>query len=278
MDYSKYQHLLIEIDDGLATVTINRPEVYNAVNHRLHGELARIWRDLDDDPEVRAIMVTGAGEKAFSAGGDLAMLQHRMALPAEERFKETVSWEPRDLVYNMINCDKIIVSAINGVAVGAGLTVALLADVSIMAEEAKIGDGHMRLGVVAGDHAAMIWPLLCGMAKAKYYLLSCEFIDGREAERIGLVSKTVPRADVVATARKLAREFADGPRYALGMTKRSLNQWLRLGGITAFDYSLALEKMAFFSEDAQIGVKAVTTKTKPTFSKAKAKKSGGKKE
>lgn len=272
MDYSRYEHLLIEIDDGLAKVTINRPEVYNAVNHKLHGELGDIWRDLDRDPDVRAIVVTGAGEKAFSAGGDLAMLGHRMSLPAEERFRETVTWEPREIVYNMVNCDKIIVSAINGVAVGAGLAVALLADVSIMAEDAKIGDGHTRLGVVAGDHAAMIWPLLCGIAKTKYYLLTCEFVDGKEAERIGLVSRAVPRKDVVTTAMELGRRFADGPPYALAMTKRSINQWLRLGGITAFDYSLALEKMAFFSADAQAGVKAVREKTVPVFAPKRKKK------
>ncbi|MBI4191764.1 MAG: enoyl-CoA hydratase/isomerase family protein [Betaproteobacteria bacterium] len=273
MDYSSYRHLLIEIDNGVAKVTINRPEVYNAVNHRLHGELAEIWRDLGRDPDVRAIVVTGAGDKAFSAGGDLAMLGHRMALPSEKRFKETVTWEPRELVYNMVNCDKIIISAINGVAVGAGLAVALIADISIMAEDAKIGDGHTRLGVVAGDHAAMIWPLLCGIAKTKYYLLTCEFIEGREAERIGLVSKVMPRPEVVPAAMKLARQFADGSAYALGMTKRSINQWLRLGGLTSFDYSLALEKMAFFSEDAQAGVKAAREKTAPVFSSQRAAKS-----
>lgn len=268
MDYSSYQHLLIEIDNGVAKVTINRPEVYNAVNHRLHGELGQIWRDLDRDPAVRAIVITGAGDKAFSAGGDLAMLEHRMSLPAEERFNEAVSWEPRELVYNMVNCDKIIISAINGVAVGAGVAVALLADISIMAEDAKIGDGHTRLGVVAGDHATMIWPLLCGIAKTKYYLLTADLIDGREAERIGLVSRCVPRAEVVDTAMKLARRMADGPRYAQSMTKRSVNQWLRLGGITSFDYSLALEKMAFFSDDAQAGIKAVRDKTAPKFPSA----------
>jgi enoyl-CoA hydratase len=261
VDYSRYEHLLIDIESGVVTVTINRPDVYNAVNHRLHGELGDIWRDLDRDPEVRAIVVTGAGDKAFSAGGDLAMLEHRMALGAEERFEDSVTWEARDLVYNMVNCDKIIISAINGVAVGAGLAVALMADISIMAEEAKIGDGHVRLGVVAGDHAAMIWPLLCGIAKTKYYLLTAEMIDGREAERIGLVSKVLPRAEVLPAAMKLARQFADGPAYAQSMTKRSINQWLRLGGIASFDYSLALEKMAFFSKDAQKGVKAVRDKT-----------------
>lgn len=273
MDYSRYQHLLIDIDDRLAKVTINRPEVYNAVNHKLHQELGDIWRDLDRDPEVRAIVVTGAGDKAFSAGGDLAMLKHRMSLPSEERFEDIVNNDARDLVYNMINCDKVIIAAINGVAVGAGLAVAMMADISIMAEEAKMGDGHIKLGVVAGDHATMIWPLLCGMAKTKYYLLTAELIDGKEAERIGLVSKVLPRAEVLPAAMKLGRQLADGPAWAISQTKRSLNQWLRLGGITSFDYSMAVEKMAFFSADTQAGIKAMREKTTPVFPSSKVEKS-----
>lgn len=273
MDYSRYQHLLVDIDDGLAKVTINRPEVYNAVNHKLHQELGDIWRDLDRDPAVRCIVVTGAGEKAFSAGGDLAMLEHRMALPAEERFEDITNNDARDLVYNMVNCDKVIIAAINGVAVGAGLAVAMMSDISIMAEDAKIGDGHMKLGVVAGDHATMIWPLLIGMAKTKYYLLTAEMIDGKEAERMGMVSKVLPRAEVLPAAMKLGRQLADGPQWALSLTKRSLNQWLRLGGITAFDYSMAVEKMAFFSADTQAGVKAVRERKPADFpSKRKAAK------
>lgn len=273
MDYSHYQHLIVEIDDGLAKVTINRPEVYNAVNHVLHKELGNIWRDFDRDPDVRVIVITGAGDKAFSAGGDLAMLEHRMSLPAEERFEDVANNDARDLVYNMVNCDKVIISAINGVAVGAGLAAALMADISIMAEDAKIGDGHIRLGVVAGDHATMIWPLLCGMAKTKYYLLTSEMVDGREADRIGLVSKAVPRAEVVPTAMKIARQLADGPAFALSLTKRSLNQWLRMGGIASFDYSLMAEKLAFLSADAQAGVKAVRNK-KPADFPSKRRNSG----
>jgi enoyl-CoA hydratase len=165
----------------------------------------------------------------------------------------------------MINCDKLIVSAINGVAVGAGLAVALLADVSIMAEEAKIGDGHTKLGVAAGDHGAIIWPLLCGMAKTKYYMLTGEMLDGKEAERIGLVSKVMPRAEVVPYAREMAKRFSAGPQYAQSLTKRAFNQWLRLAGITSFDYSLAVEKMTFFSADAQDGVKAVRNKKQAQF-------------
>lgn len=271
VDYQEYEHLSVEIDDGVAKVTINRPEVYNAVNHRLHLELVDIWRDLGRDDRVRVIVVTGAGEKAFSAGADLSMLENRMSLPAEERYTDTVTWEARDLVYNMINCDKVIIAAINGVAVGAGLAVAIISDISIMAEDARIGDGHVKLGVTAGDHSAMIWPLLCGMARAKYYLLTAEMIDGKEAERIGLISKTAPRDQVVPEAMALAHKLASGSQHALSLTKRSLNQWLRLGGITAFDYSLALEKLNFFSADAQAGVQSIRDKQPAVFPSSQEK-------
>jgi enoyl-CoA hydratase len=262
-----YQHLLIDIRDNIATVTINRPDVFNATNDVLHRELTTIWRDLDNDPGVRVIVVTGAGDQAFSAGGDLGDIEARAALPSEERFEAVmqVMKEAQSIVYEMVNCEKVIISAINGVAVGAGLTVALMADISLMAEEARLTDGHARLGVAAGDHAAIIWPLLCGMAKAKYYLLTCDFIDGREAERIGLVSKALPRSELRVEAQRIAAQLAAGPQHALRATKRSLNQWLRLGGVTAFDYSLAMEMLGFFSGAPAEGARAIVEKRPPKF-------------
>ena len=217
VDYANvYEHLKVAISDGVAIVTINRPEKYNAVNHRLHLELVEIWTDLDRDPSVNVILVRGAGEKAFSAGADLDMLQHRMSLSSEDRYDDTITWEARDLVYSMVNCSKVIISAINGVAVGAGLAVALVSDISIIGEDTRLGDGHVKLGVAAGDHGAMIWPLLCGMAKAKYYLLTAEMIEGREAERIGLVSKAVPNEDVIAEATELAHSLSASALVKLG--------------------------------------------------------------
>jgi enoyl-CoA hydratase len=259
MDYSKYQHLTVEVTDGVALVTLNRPEALNATNNVLHRELTEIWPDIGRDPEVRVAVVTGAGDRAFSAGGDLGDLEERAALPAEQRFEAIVGLmkEAEQLVYTMVNCDKVIVSAINGVAVGAGLAVALLADISIIAEDARLSDGHLRLGVAAGDHAAMVWPLLCGMAKAKYYLLTSDFVDGREAERIGLVSKCVEKDQVLPEALAIARRLADGPQASLRFTKRALNQWLRLGGLASFDYSLALEMLGFFGQDPADGVAAI---------------------
>src|SRR3989441_4894547 len=240
MDYSAYQHLLIEKKDGIALLTINRPESLNSTNFRLHYELSRVWLDLAADDEVRVAVITGAG-RAFSAGGDFEVVEKSMG--NLEVVAQTMK-EARDIVHNMINCDKPIISAINGVAVGAGLAVALMADISIMSEPARITDGHLRLGVGAGDHAAIIWPLLCGMAKAKYYLLTAEFIDGKEAERIGLVSLCAPAEKLLDKAWEVANRLAAGPQNALRLTKRALNNWLRVAG-PIFDASLAYEMLNF---------------------------------
>ena len=264
-DYSTYQHLLVEKKDGVALLTMNRPEVLNATNFRLHNELSRIWLDLGADPEVRAALITGSGN-AFSAGGDFDMIENTIGDP--EAVARTMQ-EAGDIVHNMINLDKPVVSAINGVAVGAGLAVALLADISIASEDARITDGHIRLGVAAGDHASVIWPLLCGMAKAKYSLLTCDFLDGREAERIGLVSKAVPADQLMSTAMDVAIKLAAGPQPAIRGTKRALNQWLRQAAINSFDYSLALEMMGFFGADIREGLSALQEKRSPQFPSAR---------
>ena len=265
VDYSGYQHILIDKTDGIALLTLNRPEVLNATDFQLHNELSRIWLDLAKDPEVRVAVVTGAGT-AFSAGGDFEMIEQAIGNP------EVVAsnmQEAGDIVHNMINLDKPVVSAINGVAVGAGLAVALLADISIASERARFTDGHIRLGVAAGDHAAVIWPLLMSMAKAKYYLLTCDFLDGKEAERIGLVSMVVPPDELMPKAMAVARKLAEGPQPAIRFTKRALNQWLRMGAHTAFEYSLAVEMLGFMGNDVQEGLAAVKEKRQPNFPSAR---------
>ncbi len=253
MNYSDYQHILFEKrEPGILWVTLNRPEVLNAADARLHTELVNLWSTIDADPQVRVAVVTGAG-RAFSAGGDLNMVE-----AAYRDYEEIVRIldEARELVYNMIQCKTPIISAINGPAVGAGLVVALLADISIAAENARLADGHVRMGVAAGDHAAILWPLLIGMAKSKYYLLTSEFLDGREAERIGLVSLCVPDDELHARAMQVASDLASGPQRAIRFTKRALNQWLLDAG-PIFDHSLALEMLGFFSQDLMTGLQGL---------------------
>src|SRR6267143_6724016 len=256
MDYGEYRHLAFDPKPtGVLLITLNRPDVMNATNARLHWELTQVWLTVDADPAVRVALITGAG-RAFSAGGDLGMVEDTAGNP--DAIARTMR-EASDLVYNIVNLDKPVVSAINGVAVGAGLVVALLADVSVIAETARLTDGHTRLGVVAGDHAAIIWPLLCGMAKAKYYLLTSEFLDGREAERIGLVSLCVAPADVLERALDVADRLGRGSQPSIRWTKRALNNWLRQAG-PIFDQSLALEMLTFMHGDVREGARAIREK------------------
>jgi enoyl-CoA hydratase len=265
MDYGGYQHLLFERrDHGVLLITLNRPDSYNAADEIMHSELARVWADVAADDQARVAVVTGAG-KAFSAGGDLAMVE-RMAGDYDKVTRMLT--EMSDLVYNMINCAKPVVSAINGVAVGAGLVVALLADVSICAADARLGDGHVKLGTVAGDHAAILWPLLCGMARARYYLLTGEMMTGTEAERIGLVSKCVPREEVLAEALRVADTLATSSQLAIQLTKRALNGWLRNAG-PLFDQSAAYEMLTFMGPDLREGVTALRARRPPDFPSAR---------
>jgi enoyl-CoA hydratase len=263
-DYSAYQTLNITRRgaDGYVLDIQMR-----AINGKLptadrigHSELTEIWRDVSRDDSVKVAVLRGEG-LGFSGGGDLALV-HEMAQDFEVRSR--VWKEARDLVYNVINCDKPIVSAIHGPAVGAGLVAGLLADISIAAENAKIVDGHTRLGVAAGDHAAIIWPLLCGMAKAKYYLLLCEAVSGLEAERIGLVSLCVAEDQLLPKAYEVADKLAAGSQTAIRWTKYALNNWLRQAG-PSFDASLALEFMGFAGPDVREGMASLQERRAPKY-------------
>jgi enoyl-CoA hydratase len=262
--YAAYERLAFtRHSDGILEIVMGAPGKLSTADHVLHRELAEIWRDVDADAETRVAVLRGEG-KGFSAGGDLQLVED---MTRDFDVRARVWREARDLVYNVINCSKPVVSAMHGPAVGAGLVAGLLADISIAAKTARIIDGHTRLGVAAGDHAAIVWPLLCGMAKAKYYLLTSEFLDGREAERIGLVSKCVPLDKLMETAWSVADGLAAGSQPALRWTKRSLNNWLRQAG-PIFDQSLALEMLAFMGDDVREGLKAIREKRAPRFPSA----------
>jgi enoyl-CoA hydratase len=248
------------VADGVLRIVISEPRRLNAVDMTGHRELAEIWRDVDRDDEVRAVVIRGEGE-AFSAGGDLSMIEEMMR---DHGTRMRVFTEARDIVYNVLNCSKPVVSAIQGPAVGAGLAVALLADISVAGRTARIIDGHTRLGVAAGDHAAIIWPLLCGLAKAKYHLLLCEPVTGEQAEAMGLVSLCVDDDQVHDKAVEVATRLAGGSAEAIRLTKYALNNWLRLAG-PSFDASLAMEFLNFTGPDVAEGVQALREKRPPNF-------------
>jgi enoyl-CoA hydratase len=259
--YDRYRRLAFDRPHpAVLRVTMNNPQRLNAADAAMHAELAQIWRDADADESVAAIILTGAG-RAFSAGGDFEMIA---AIIDDFETRARVMREAREIVYNVINCSKPIVSAIRGPAVGAGLVCGLLADISIATPTARIIDGHTRLGVAAGDHAAIIWPLLCGMARAKYYLLLCETLTGAEAERIGVISLLAEEEALDGRAVEIATRLAQGAPNAIRWTKYALNNWLRAAG-PAFDASLALEFLGFTGPEAREGLASHRQKRAPDF-------------
>jgi enoyl-CoA hydratase len=259
MEYSDFQNLSFERrDHGVLLVHIDR----RAADARTHDEFAEVWRTIGRDDGTHVVVITGR-ESVFSAGGDLK--EH--GSPEENLRSDRILRSGKvalEIVYNMLDLHKPIISAINGVAVGAGLAIALTADISIIGEDVRITDGHSRIGVASGDHAVMLWPWMCGMAKSKYYLLTADFLSGAEAERIGLVSKAVPGKEVLGEALRVADQLGRGPQRALRSTKRSLNHVLR-SAAPAFELSVALETIDFYQDDALEGLRAFQEKRKPVF-------------
>lgn len=245
MAAAPFEHIRVERPAaGVVLLTLDRPQRMNATNAVLHRELALLPRWIDDDASSRVAVITGSGN-AFSAGGDLDELAQGVD---DFDGKLQMMRETLAIVGGLVDCRKPVISAINGAAAGAGLAVALLADISVMNEDAVLCDGHTRIGLVAGDHAALIWPLLCGLAKAKLHLLTCSRIGGREAERIGLVSEAVPREQVLTRALELAGRLAAQPPLALELSKRALNHWLRMA-MPTFESSLGYEMLTSFSPE-----------------------------
>ena len=265
----RYEHLSMQLGaSGVLLLTIETGQKKNAMTERLHTELAEIWGEIGRDPAVRVVVITGAGD-AFSSGGELNWVKQLSEKTATDEGRRDFSDfdELLAIPIGMMSLDKPIISAINGPAVAGGLAVALMADISIAAEDAVLCDGHVRGGIVAGDHAALVWPLLCGMAKSKYYLLTGRALNGAEAERIGLVSLAVPRDEVLQTAMQIAEELATGPQLAIRWTKRSLNGWLRQA-LPVFEHSAALERLSFMHPDMLEGLNAILERRSPTFPSA----------
>jgi enoyl-CoA hydratase/carnithine racemase len=259
--YASFEYLTFDRpSDRVLRMTINRPEKLNSLPWEAHGELTRVWHEVDQDRETNVAIIRGAG-KAFSAGGDFSMVER---LSQDYQRQTEALREFRELCYNIVNCSKPIVSAIHGAAVGAGLAVALMADISIAAKSARLIDGHTRLGLAAGDHAAMIWPLLCGMAKAKYHVLTCEPVSGEEAERIGLVSLCVPDDELTAKSEEVAARLATGAQRPIRWSKYAMNNWLRMAG-PIFDNSAALELLTFNGPEVREGLASLKEKRAPNF-------------
>jgi enoyl-CoA hydratase len=258
--YPPYKSLKLDRPaERVLRITMSRGKM-NAMDFEFHHSMTTIWQHIEDDPDVSAVILTGEG-RAFSAGGDFELEEK---LVNEFEWRSRMWKDGRNLVKNMIHFSKPLVSAINGAAAGGGLAAAILSDISIGARSAKIVDGHVRLGVAAGDHAAIIWPLLCGMAKAKYYLMTGEPLYSEEAERIGLISLCVDDDKLQETAVKVAVNLTKASPSALRWTKLSMNNWLQQAW-PIFENSLALEILGFSGPDVVEGLKAYEERRPPNF-------------
>lgn len=232
----------------------------NVVDGEMHDELARLFRELKREAAARAVLLTGRG-KFFSAGGDFNWFP-QLQDPA---FLERTRRDGKQLVWDLLDVELPLVAAVNGAAVGLGASIALLCDVVFMADTASIADPHVRVGVVAGDGGAAIWPLLLGPARAKQYLMTGDAVKAAEAERIGLVNRVVPAAELEATALAFAQRLAAGAPLAVQFTKQSVNKLVKDALNTAFDTSMALEMLTFRSEDHREALAAIKEKRAPQF-------------
>ena len=262
MDYSRYKFIKVEKDDKIAVFTLNRPEALNAINAELHTELEDIFADVAQDNDVNVVILTGAS-RAFCSGGDVKGMDARQF---DDPLKARVPLRyGKRLIHNMIEVEQPIVAAVNGDAVGLGATLALFCDIIIASEKARFGDPHVRVGLVAGDGGAVIWPLLCGVAKAKEYLMTGDLISAAEAERIGLINHAVPPSEVMPKAIELARRLANGPTRAIRWTKLACNKRLRDEVNLVLDASLAVETISMLTEDHREAARAFVEKRTPKF-------------
>jgi len=260
--YARYTRLKFDRPHPrVLRITLASPLKMGAMDAQMHREASEIWADVDADDSVSVAIITGDG-KTFSAGGDL---NHERKVCDDYALRMQAMTETRNLVMGMINCRKPIIGAARGWAVGAGLALLILADVSIASKDAKFSDGHLKIGVASGDHATIIWPLLCGMAKAKYYLMTADTFTGEEAERMNLISMALPDDEVEAKAVEVAARLAQSAPAALRWTKHTMNHWLRQAA-PIFDASLALEFIGFAGPEGKEGIDAFLQKRAPAFS------------
>ena len=258
LDPDRYEHIVIDRrDGGVVLATLNRPDKLNAVNGVLHGELARLPRDFDADGDARVLVITGAG-RAFCAGGDFSPsgVGNDRAITLEEG---------RQIVDHLLECSKPVISAVNGYAMGLGATVALLADVVYAARSATFADTHVVMGIGAGDGGQVIWPLLMGVNRAKYFLMTGDRVPAEEAERLGLVNFVVDDGTVVDEALALAARLAAGPGLAISASKMAINGYMRMVSSMVLPLSLSLEGRTMASADHREAVKAFQEKRPPSY-------------
>lgn len=257
-DYSRFQNILVQRSGGVATLTLNRPDRLNAVNAEMRGEIQDVFGQVARDPDINILVLTGAG-RAFCAGGDIGEMSSGQI------------WVHNDLMHVdriaaiMLDVPQPIIGAINGDAVGLGATMALLCDVTFVADTARIGDPHVKVGLVAGDGGALVWPLLVGPSRAKEYLMTGDLVPAVEAERMGLINHAVPAAEVQSRAMAYAQKLAEGPTLAVRWTKLAVNKHVRHVANLVLELSMATELLTAKSEDHKEASQAFLEKRKPRY-------------
>ncbi|HEX2828226.1 MAG TPA: enoyl-CoA hydratase-related protein [Burkholderiales bacterium] len=260
MDYSSYKHMLFERRDRILTITLNRPPM-NPIHYELHEELSRLWYRVQVDHETDVVILTGAGD-TFSAGGDIPMMQKRIDDP--ELFNRK-NLEMKQMIFGLLELEKPVIARINGDCIGLAATLALMCDIMIAVDDARFSDPHVKMGYVAGDGGAVIWPQLIGYAKAREYLLTGDLLDAKEAERLGLINYAVPRDQLDAKVNAFAEKLARGATKAIKWTKTAMNIPLRQLAHSMMDASLAYEALTNIGADHQEAVTAFREKRKPRF-------------
>ena len=258
VDYSDYRFLKTERDGKVLKISFNRPETMNAVNNPLHTEMTRIFSDVGYDDKTFAVLLTGEGE-AFSAGGDIKTMTF------DDGGWTKMAWEAKKIINDLLDLEKPVIAAINGPAAGLGATVALFCDVIFMSDRAKIGDPHVKIGITAGDGGAVIWPLLCGVSRAKEMLMTGDTLSADEAHKLGLVNHVVAHNELMSTAMAMAQRLANGPAYAIRTTKMSVNKLIKGVANLILDTSLAYEGHSFQTEDFKEGINAFLEKRPPKY-------------
>ncbi|MBI4594961.1 MAG: enoyl-CoA hydratase/isomerase family protein [Candidatus Tectomicrobia bacterium] len=260
VDYSNYKLIKVERDGKILNVIFNRPEAMNSVNREFHAELANIFADVQKDDDANVIVLTGAG-KAFSAGGDIKGMDET---GGHRNLRKTL-WEGKKIINDILDLHKPIIAKVNGHAIGLGATIALFCDVIFAADHAKFGDPHVKVGIVAGDGGAIIWPALIGMCRAKEYLMTGDLISAKDAERMGLINRAVPADKLDATVKEFASRLAYGPIQAIEYTKVSVNKTLKAMTNLIIDTSIAYEGHTFYTDDHKEAMKAFIEKREPKF-------------
>lgn len=262
-DYNRSKLVIVEEKEGVAIVTLNRPDRLNAINDEMRQTLEYLFVEMNIDPDIRAIVITGAG-KAFCAGGDIEIFDEWQRNPTKRIIAPHIR-SARYLLRDMLECETPIVAAINGDCIALGASIAFLCDMIFAAENARFGDTHVRIGLTAGDGSAVVWSMLCGVARAKQYLMTGDLISAQEAEHIGLVNAVVPQGQAYEEALKFAQRLANGPIQAIKWNKYTVNKLIKDMMNLTLDTALALEGLSFFTEEHREGVRAFMEKRPPNF-------------